>query len=84
MARAAAQRRQRLAVAGRAGDAGRVKYSRRSEIDDVPSQLALALEDAARARPDAIDLTVSNPTRVGLSSAAYGAFAELAASGMNT
>jgi aspartate/methionine/tyrosine aminotransferase len=62
----------------------RVKYSRRSEIDDVPSQLALALEAAAVARPDAIDLTVSNPTRVGLSYAAYGAFAELAASGMNT
>lgn len=76
--------RQRLAVAGRAGDAGRVRYSSRSAIDDVPSQLALALEDVARARPDAIDLTISNPTRVGLSYAAYGAFAELSASGMDT
>jgi alanine-synthesizing transaminase len=49
-----------------------VKYSGRSAVDDAPSQLALALEALRSMRPDALDLTVSNPTRVGLSYAAYG------------
>lgn len=44
----------------------------RSAVDDTPSPLALALEVQRAERPDAIDLTVSNPTRVGLSYAAYG------------
>ncbi len=51
-----------------------MKYSTRSAIDDAPSQLALTLETLRSTRPDAIDLTVSNPTRVGLSSAAYAAW----------
>lgn len=47
-------------------------YSARSAVDDPPSQLALALEALRSAQPEAIDLTVSNPTRVGLPYAAYG------------
>ena len=61
-----------------------MKYSTRSEVDAAPSPLALALSAVAAAGPDAIDLTISNPTRVGLSYAAYGAFGELAARGMLT
>lgn len=49
----------------------RVKYSTRSEVDDSPSQLGLALEGVRATHVDAIDLTLSNPTRVGLSYAAY-------------
>lgn len=48
-----------------------MSYSNRSAVDDAPSALANALEEARTQRPDAIDLTVSNPTRVGLSYAAY-------------
>ena len=48
-----------------------MKYSARSAVDDAPSPLALALEASRATRPDVIDLTVSNPTRVGLSYAAY-------------
>src|SRR5690606_12397268 len=49
-----------------------VTYSARSAIDDAPSQLATALEALRSSQPDLIDLTVSNPTRVGLSYAGYG------------
>ncbi len=49
-----------------------MKLSDRSAIDDVPSRLALALDAARLARPDSIDLTLSNPTRAELSYAAYG------------
>jgi alanine-synthesizing transaminase len=49
----------------------RVMYSTRSAIDDAPSPLAIALEALRTTRLDAIDLTVSNPTRVGLSYSAY-------------
>jgi alanine-synthesizing transaminase len=48
-----------------------VTLSRRSAVDDTPSPLATALEALRSERHDAIDLTVSNPTRVGLSYAAY-------------
>lgn len=61
-----------------------VKYSTRSEIDDAPSPLALALDAILTARPDAIDLTISNPTRVGLSFAPYDDLIPLAARGMST
>jgi alanine-synthesizing transaminase len=47
-------------------------YSTRSAIDDAPSELAIALEALRGRRFDAIDLTVSNPTCVELSYAAYG------------
>jgi alanine-synthesizing transaminase len=57
----------------------RVRYSSRSAVDDAPSQLALALEALRSTRPDAIDLTVSNPTRVGLSYAAYGSWRDMIA-----
>jgi alanine-synthesizing transaminase len=49
-----------------------VTYSARSAIDDAPSQLASALEALRSSQTDLIDLTVSNPTRVGLSYAGYG------------
>jgi alanine-synthesizing transaminase len=51
----------------------RVKYSARSAVDDAPSPLARALEALRSTQPEVIDLTVSNPTRVGLSYAAYDA-----------
>jgi alanine-synthesizing transaminase len=57
-----------------------VTYSMRSAIDDAPSQLAIALDALRGSRLDTIDLTVSNPTRVGLSYAAYGPPREPAAS----
>jgi aspartate/methionine/tyrosine aminotransferase len=60
-----------LAGVRRHDETFRVMYSARSAIDDVPSPLALALEALSATRLDAIDLTVSNPTRVGLSYAAY-------------
>jgi alanine-synthesizing transaminase len=60
-----------LAPARRAVETRGVSHSRRSEVDDVPSPLATALDALRSERPDAIDLTVSNPTRVGLSYAAY-------------
>lgn len=56
-----------------------MKHSARSAVDDSPSPLALALEAARATRPDAIDLTASNPTRVALSYAAYGPASEWAA-----
>jgi len=49
-----------------------VTYSTRSAIDDAPSELASTLEALRSSQPDLIDLTVSNPTRVGLSYAGYG------------
>jgi hypothetical protein len=55
-----------------------VTYSHRSAIDDAPSHLALALEALRKTRLDAIDLTVSNPTIVGLSYAAYDSARDLA------
>jgi alanine-synthesizing transaminase len=61
-----------LARAALAEETRGVMYSTRSAIDDAPSQLAIALEALRGAVLDAIDLTVSNPTRVGLSYAAYG------------
>jgi alanine-synthesizing transaminase len=48
-----------------------VKYSERSAIDDTPSELSIALDAVRSTRPDVIDLTVSNPTCVDLSYAAY-------------
>ncbi len=48
-----------------------MKLSSRSAIDEQPSRLAVAL-DAARSRPDAIDLTLSNPTEAGLDYAVFG------------
>jgi len=50
----------------------RVTYSTRSAIDDAPSQLSIALEALRSSQQDLIDLSVSNPTRVGLSYAVYG------------
>jgi len=50
----------------------RVKLSARTAIDDTISPLAAALEAVRETRAGALDLTVSNPTRVGLSYAAYG------------
>jgi alanine-synthesizing transaminase len=55
-----------------------VTYSTRSAIDDAPSPLAIALEALRKTRLDAVDLTVSNPTIVGLSHAAYGSSREFA------
>jgi alanine-synthesizing transaminase len=49
-----------------------VKLSDRSRIEDTPSRLALALDATRAANPDAIDLTLSNPTQAGLSYEAYG------------
>jgi alanine-synthesizing transaminase len=49
-----------------------VTYSTRSAIDDAPSQLSITLEALRSSQTDLIDLTVSNPTRVGLSYAGYG------------
>jgi alanine-synthesizing transaminase len=49
-----------------------VKLSARTAIDDAISPLAAALEAVRETRGGALDLTVSNPTRVGLSYAAYG------------
>ena len=48
-------------------------FSNRSAIDDQPSRLAVALEAVRHSRPDAIDLTLSNPTQAGLCYAAFGA-----------
>lgn len=64
-------RQARLARASRDDETRRVNHSARSAVDDAPSPLALALEALRSTRPDVIDLTVSNPTRVGLSYAAY-------------
>lgn len=48
-----------------------MKLSGRSAIDATPSGLAEAFARQASTRPDALDLTLSNPTRAGLSYAAY-------------
>jgi len=48
-----------------------VKLSGRSAIDATPSPLALALSGLRERHPDAIDLTLSNPTQARLSYAAY-------------
>src|SRR5690606_28839143 len=71
----------RLACSRRADETRVVKHSARSAIDDSPSRLALALEAARARRPDALDLTASHPTRVGLSYAAYGPASDWAAPG---
>ena len=49
-----------------------VKLSQRSAIDALPSRLAAALDAWPRQHPEAVDLTLSNPTRAALSYAAYG------------
>ena len=49
-----------------------MRLSSRSAIDEGPSLLGAALERVREQRPDAIDLTLSNPTRAGLSYAAFG------------
>jgi alanine-synthesizing transaminase len=49
-----------------------VRLSSRSAIDESPSGLGAALESVREQRPDVIDLTLSNPTRAGLSYAAFG------------
>lgn len=51
---------------------GRVRFSSRSAIEERQSQLSAALDAVREQRPDALDLTLSNPTRAGLSYAAYG------------
>ena len=61
-----------------------MKYSTRSDVDDAPSHLAIALAAVCSTRPDAVDLTLSNPTRVGLSYDAYGDLGALAARGMSS
>jgi alanine-synthesizing transaminase len=48
-----------------------VKLSGRSAIDATPSPLAAALSSLPQHDPEAVDLTLSNPTRARLSYAAY-------------
>jgi alanine-synthesizing transaminase len=48
-----------------------VKLSERSALDATPSRLAAAFERHPGDDPDAADLTLSNPTRAGLSYAAF-------------
>lgn len=48
-----------------------MRLSSRSAVDESPSLLGAALESIREQRPDAIDLTLSNPTRAGLSYAAF-------------
>lgn len=48
-----------------------MKLSRRSAVDDLPSQLATAIEALSADRPRGVDLTLSNPTRAGLTYEAY-------------
>ena len=48
-----------------------VKLSGRSAIEAAPSPLAEALSSLPPLDPEAVDLTLSNPTRAGLSYAAY-------------
>jgi alanine-synthesizing transaminase len=69
-------RARRLAGEPHAEETRVVKYSTRSAIDDAPTELSLALEAARSVRPDVIDLTVSNPTRVGLPYGAYAGWSE--------
>lgn len=47
--------------------------SHRSQVSHEPSPLSIALDRAASRHPAPIDLTLSNPTRAGLSYAAYDA-----------
>lgn len=49
-----------------------MRLSSRSAIDESPSPLAAALEAVRERRSGAIDLTLSNPTRAGVSYAAFG------------
>lgn len=49
-----------------------MKLSQRSAIDALPSRLAAALDAWPRQHPEAVDLTLSNPTRAQLSYDAYG------------
>ena len=49
-----------------------LKLSQRSAIDALPSRLAAAFDAWPRQHPEAVDLTLSNPTRAQLSYAAYG------------
>jgi alanine-synthesizing transaminase len=67
----------RLAGMPHAVETPDVKYSERSAIDDTPSELAIALEAVRSMHPDVIDLTVSNPTRVGLPYAAYAGWSDV-------
>lgn len=48
-----------------------MRFSSRSAIVESPSLLGALLESAREQRPDAFDLTLSNPTRAGLSYAAF-------------
>jgi alanine-synthesizing transaminase len=49
-----------------------MKLSKRSGIDATPTRLGTVLEELRRLHPEALDLTLSNPTRAELSYAAYG------------
>lgn len=49
-----------------------MKLSKRSAIDTTPTRLGSVLGELRRLHPEAVDLTLSNPTRAELSYAAYG------------
>jgi len=65
-------RRKRRLRSDRAGQTlAAVTLSGRSAIDATPSHLAAALSSLPRQDPEAVDLTLSNPTQAELSYAAY-------------
>ncbi|HVZ35938.1 MAG TPA: pyridoxal phosphate-dependent aminotransferase [Polyangiaceae bacterium] len=61
-----------------------MELSQRSRIDTTPSPLGAVLSEARQLYPQAVDLTLSNPTRAELSYAAYtgGGVFELPAAGV--
>jgi alanine-synthesizing transaminase len=62
----------RLRRAARGSTLDSMTLSKRSGIDATPTRLGTVLQELRQLHPEAVDLTLSNPTRADLSYAAYG------------